>query len=343
MFDNKGAPFRLPFFFAALFLSAIGLATWKASQQPDHIEIQSSLAPPVPHELEREAPWHLTEMLPGIGKLAASPSLAALPDGSLAAAWIAISRSEEIGRPEQAAIWFSLRSAKGNTWAPPVPIATREDTAGALFAHIRQIDAPVLQARNGVLHLWFVAKGFAGSGWHQLVHRLSADGGKHWSRPQAITRHPLTLPGDATNQTPIALNHGETALPVSSERFHEQQAWLHLDQQGRILARHWEPKPKRPNLQAESRHALLRLRNGKLLLVGNPAGSLNALTLWLGNDQGKWQKMKTLESAADPGAHFTQPALSQGRDGSIHLAYVWREQGIRLRSFNMAWILEGSQ
>ena len=329
----------------AVFVVALAAASWHANQVPAHPGFPPESAaeqPSPPTGSTGRGGWQTSEMLPGIGKDPGAPTLAALPNGQLAAAWTAVSRSEEIGRPEQAAIWFSLRTAHG--WQEPVPIATRETTAGALFAHIRQIDTPILQEHDGVLHLWFAARGFAGARWHQLAHRLSADSGKHWSPVQAISHHPLALPGHPAGQPAHQLNYGEIAFPTTQAAPDQQQAWLRIAPEGRILSRFWQPPPELPERHAASPYAQLELGNGQKILVGNPPTGSNSLVLWLHNgDTSGWKKMKTLESANDPQADFSQPSLALAPDGSIHLAYTWRGQGIRLLSFNRDWINGDSQ
>lgn len=328
-----------------VFLLALGAAWWHANQDPRtpgfSFKASAELLS-LPSGASESRAWETSEMLPGIGKHPRAPSLATLPDGQLAAAWSAVSRSEEIGRPEQATIWFSLRTANG--WQEPVPIATREEAAGALFAHIRKIEAPILQEHEGVLHLWFAAKGFAGARWHQLAHRVSADGGKHWSQVRGISHHPLGLPGPPSGQPAKMLSNGEIAFPAIHDSSDNQQAWLRIRPEGGIAGRFWQPQPELPARHEASHYALLQVKNGQTILVGNPPSGLNTLAIWLqsGKEAG-WKKMKILESANDPQAHFGQPALALAPDGSIHLAYTWREQGIRLRSFSFDWITEGER
>jgi predicted neuraminidase len=89
--------------------------------------------------------------------------------------------------------------------------------------------------------------------------------------------------------------------------------------------------------------AALRLPSGRLLLAGNPESGRASLRLWLSADSGSnWQPSRVIEEAADGAADFSQPALLLGRDGRIHLAYRWRQQGIRLLSFNEAWMDGGA-
>ena len=107
--------------------------------------------------------------------------------------------------------------------------------------------------------------------------------------------------------------------------------------------RSWQPGEALAVANPNSPVALLRLKSGRLLLAGNPAGGRQAIELWLSADQGKtWQASRTVESAPDGGADYSNPALLLGRDGRIHLAYDWRRQGIKYVAFSEAW-LDGGQ
>ncbi len=101
----------------------------------------------------------------------------------------------------------------------------------------------------------------------------------------------------------------------------------------------WPADAALPLPNPNSSVALLRLASGRLLLAGNGAGNRNQLLLWLSDDAGKtWRLTRTVESDADELAEFSYPALLQGRDGRIHLAYTWRRQGIKHAVFSEAWL-----
>jgi predicted neuraminidase len=90
--------------------------------------------------------------------------------------------------------------------------------------------------------------------------------------------------------------------------------------------------------------ALVRLPSGRLLLAGNTAAGQGSLALWIGDATAKeWHLARTVESAADGAADFSEPSLLSAPDGWIHLAYSWRRQGIRYMSFSEAWLDGGNQ
>lgn len=146
----------------------------------------------------------------------------------------------------------------------------------------------------------------------------------------AVTAQPAVAVIDANNALtvlrPAGSAPGTASMATSSDG---GQHWTALD----------APAVPNPNTSV----ALLRLKSGRLLLAGNPAAGPQALQLWLSVDQGKtWQVSRTLESAPDGGARFTNPALLLGRDGHIHLAYDWRQQGIKYATFTEAWLDGGT-
>lgn len=102
---------------------------------------------------------------------------------------------------------------------------------------------------------------------------------------------------------------------------------------------HWQALPPLPVGNPNSSLALLRLADGRLLLAGNALGGRNVLQLWLSADTGQhWRHLRDLENSADAGAEFSYPALLQGRDGRIHIAYTWQRQTIRHAVFTPAWL-----
>ena len=89
--------------------------------------------------------------------------------------------------------------------------------------------------------------------------------------------------------------------------------------------------------------ALLRIKDGRLLLAYNPqAANRNKLALSISTDEGRsWSAPRLVEDAAG-GEEFSYPALLQGRDGTIHLAYTWQRRTIKHLAFAPGW-LEGAK
>ncbi len=321
-------------------------------------------------------------MLPGMGETAGTPSLTRLADGRLACAW----RSSSEGKHEQTTIWFSTRESTG--WSEPRPIANREYTAGAIFAHIQRIDSPIIHQHGDLLHLWYAATGVAGHAGQTIIHSLSNNGGLHWTTPARLQTSPFGNNGMLLRAPPIPLDDGGLALPLSQHLFSPHGEWLRLTANGQILekarmphdvpsshpaalaldtnraiallqdgtaerlravssdngGRSWQAIdfPALPN--PDSPVALVRLPSGRLLLAGNTAAGRGNLALWIGDANAReWRLARTIESAADGAADFSEPSLLAAPDGWIHLAYNWRRQGIRYMSFSEAWLDGGDQ
>lgn len=107
---------------------------------------------------------------------------------------------------------------------------------------------------------------------------------------------------------------------------------------------HWTAGDALPIRNPNASIALLRLRSGKLLLAANPDAGRNVLRLFVSTDDGQtWQASRTVAESSDGGAEYSYPALLQGKDGRIHLAFTWLRQGIRHASFTEAWLMEADR
>jgi predicted neuraminidase len=91
----------------------------------------------------------------------------------------------------------------------------------------------------------------------------------------------------------------------------------------------WRALPNLPIVNEDSFAALLRLRDGRLLLAANPAPgkARNPLVLFISEAGDKvsgdsWKVLCTVERSAGGDDNFAYPSLLQSRDGLIHLAYA---------------------
>ncbi len=299
---------------------------------------------------------------------AESASLTQLADGRLAAAWSLPG--------EQPAIAFSILERNG--WQAPGLIANRESTAGSTFAFSRRIDAPVLHAEGGWLHLWYAAHAVDARALAEMHHLESTDSGKRWQPPRSLNT------GTPSGYRPVA-----PALPLAdgglglSGLSGGDAAWFRFSPSGQLLEKSrlasdtdvhhlavTALSPRRalallradatPHLQrqisdnaglawqagetsdlalARAPFALTRLQDGRLLLAGHPAGDSATLALWLSADDGvHWQAARTLSQAAEGASDFAFPALLTARDGRVHLIYRERGQGLRHLVFTPAWL-----
>jgi predicted neuraminidase len=355
-----------------LFIGALAGAFWRAPRPA-----APAFAPPPAATPSTLPALFVNEMIWRDAALtAAAPNLTELPDGRIAAAWLA-------GPADAMTVHFSVRDRGG--WRSPAPIATPESTAGGTFARIGTLGNPVLHAEGSWLHLWYASSTLGSS----INHSVSTDGGKSWSKPARLPTSPLANFGGAVRTAPVPLADGGLGLPISHDFIGQHGEWLRLSPTGQILdkarlpatdatlqpavaaldeqralavlrdagpapgsvrvattdngGQRWQIGDALAMANPNASVALLRLKSGRLLLAGNPTGGRQALLLWLSTDQGKtWQEARTVETAPDGAADYGNPALLLGRDGRIHLAYDWRRQGIKHVVFSEAW-LDGGQ
>ena len=355
-----------------VFSAALAGAFWRAPAPgaPGFAPPPTAAASTLPALFVNEMLWRDAELA------AAGPNLTELPDGRIAAAWLA-------GAADAMTVRFSVRERDG--WRPPVQVASHESTAGGTFARIGRLGNPVLHAEGSWLHLWYASSTLGSS----INHSVSTDGGKSWIKPARLQTSPFANFGSTVGAAPVPLADGGLGLPISHDFIGRHGEWLRLSATGQILDKarlpsaagtlqpavaaldeqramavlrdagpapgsvrlattdnaglRWQEGEALAVANPNSPVALLRLRSGRLLLAGNPASGRQSLALWLSADEGKtWRQARTVDSAPDGGADYADPALLLGRDGRIHLAYDWRKQGIKVAVFSEAW-LDGGQ
>lgn len=292
---------------------------------------------PLPPRIGTLAPEMSAQSLPTAAPLAGPASLAVLADGRLAAAWLA-SPEEDAAN---GAIWFSVLTR--GVWQPPHRAATRESTAAGTFARLERLGRPQLYVEGSWLHLWYESLPLGEWAGGAIVHSLSTDGGKTWSKPERLGLSPLAALGNRLDGPPEALTDGGLRLPVTTG-WTRTRSDLRLSATGRIVEKTRLARPPGDEpCHAELPDARLRLASGRWLLAGNPPSGSQNLQLWLSNDDGRsWVPRRTVESAADAAAEFSSPQLAQTRDGRIHLLYTARRQAIRHLQFSEAWLDGGA-
>ncbi len=365
-------PFSLHPLALLAFAVALAGALWRAPTPgaPGFAPPPAAVASTLPARCVNEMLWR------DAGLAAAAPNLTELPDGRIAAAWLA-------GPEDAMTVHFSVRDRGG--WRRPVLIATPESTAAGTFAQIGRLGNPVLHGEGSWLHLWYASSTLGSS----INYSLSTDGGKSWTKPARLPISPLANFGGTVRAAPVPLADGGLGLAISHDFIGQHGEWLRLSATGQILdkarlpattatlqpavaaldeqraiavlrdagpvpgsvrlattdsgGRRWQAGETLAVANPNTSVALLRLKSGRLLLAGNPASGRQALLLWLSADQGKtWREARTVEAAPDGGADYGNPSLLLGRDGRVHLAYDWRRQGIKHVVFSEAW-LDGGQ
>jgi predicted neuraminidase len=240
----------------------------------------------------------------------ASPTLTELPDGRIACAWLA-------DTDDTNAVWFSVRDRQG--WRAPGRIATRESTAGTLFARTDRLDTPVLHAEGGWFHLWYVSTAVGNDVGRSLNHTVSTDGGASWSKTTRLPIAPWPMVGTRLSAPPIPLEDGGLALPVSYEGIARHAGWLRLTATGQIID---QPRMGDSNGHLPS----VAVQNGQTalaVLAARPA-SVTAITA----DGGiSWKAGDTLTVPTGDLPH----ALIRLRSGRLLLAVNGNNEGKTLQ------------
>lgn len=146
-------------------------------------------------------------------------SVTRLADGRPAVAWL------DNGDAESAAIWLAIHD--GKAWREVGRIASRESTAAAAFMHAQGLGHPILWAEGGWLHLWYEAYPLSRGAGASIMHSISTDGGRNWSRTERLESSPF---GAHLGQTPRSLADGGLLLPLAPEG-----SWLRLAATGQVI------------------------------------------------------------------------------------------------------------
>lgn len=145
-----------------------------------------------------------------------------LADGRLALAWL------DNGDAESAAIWLAIHDGKG--WREVGRIASRESTAAAAFMHAQGVGRPILWAEGSWLHLWYEAYPLGRGAGASIMHSVSTDGGRNWSRTQRLESSPFGGFGSRLGQIPRPLADGGLLLPLAPDG-----SWLRLAATGQVI------------------------------------------------------------------------------------------------------------
>ncbi len=320
-----------------LFGLALAGAFWRAPAPAS-----PAFVTPPPAQASTLPPVLSGEMLPKIARSSFQVSLTELPDGRIAAAWLAGDPDE----PAEFAIWLSRLDPAG--WSTPQVIANRGSTAGGTFAHVRGIGDPLIYAEGSWLHLWYSSYTLGGEAGSSLNITTSTDGGANWSKPRKLQTTPLANLSTRTYGAPLPLADGGIGLPLSHDFIARHGEWLRLSADGRILEKSrmpqtaaslqpavaalgersalavlrdasptagkvrvattedggatWSTGTALPIDNPNSPVALLRLKSGRLLLAGNPPPGREALRLWISADQGQSWQASRGIEAAADGA-----------------------------------------
>jgi predicted neuraminidase len=168
-------------------------------------------------------------------------------------------------------------------------------------------------------------------GWRVHFER-SVDGGASW------VAQPPVHDGVAIGaiQPSLLLHGGERLQAIGRTR------------QGRLFVcwsedagRTWGPLSLSGFPNPNSGSDAVTLADGRHLLVSNPVErGRSPLTVAVSRDGLDWTKALVLED--EPGAEFSYPAVIQGSDGKVHVAYTWKRARIRHAELDLADLAKSS-
>jgi predicted neuraminidase len=166
-------------------------------------------------------------------------------------------------------------------------------------------------------------------GWRVQMER-TADLGKTWA-----TTGPLATEGTVGAIQPSVLFHPEGRLQILCRTQQRRIAEAWSDDGGKS----WTPLKLTELPNPNSGIDAVTLRDGRHLLVYNPTSlGRTPLAVAVSRDGKAWQKVLTLES--DPG-EYSYPAVIQGDDGTVHVAYTWKRQRVKHVALDPSKLSEG--
>ena len=247
-------------------------------------------------------------MLPAYSASAHSVSLAALPDGRIAATWFAGSREGA------ADVVIVMSVLAGNTWSAPRLIVDRAEVQRSTGRLIRKLGNPVLWIDpQGMLHLWFVSVSYGGWAGSSINHIASKDGGASWGPVTRLITSPFFNLSTLVRNPPLPLSDGGIGFPVYHEFIAKRAEWLRLDSAGRVVDKARIPSSNKifqPAVAAlDAQHALAVLRDA------GPAHRIHSST---SDDGGQSWQAATATALPNPDAGI---ALLRLIDGNLLLAW----------------------
>ena len=216
-----------------LFLAALaGVLTLVLQGRPDPTGFSASeyqLEAPAPAQPVFERHFVFTESpTPSVH----SGTLAQLPGGELLAAWFGGSREGAA----DVAIWGARRA--GDDWSEPFVITDRAASERELRRSLRKLGNPVLFVDSQQrLWLFYVTVSIGGWSTSSISFKRSFDRGQSWEPAQRLVTSPFANLSTMVRNQPLQMNDGNIALPVYHELAAKFGEVLHLDPEGRVLAK----------------------------------------------------------------------------------------------------------
>lgn len=294
-------------------------------------------------------------------------SIAALPDGTLLAAWGAGTRE----LATDTAIYLARRPP-GGAWGEVSVVA---DQPGRPDANcVLHVDD------RGVVRLFYVE--ILGTTFCEgrVILRRSDDGGRTWSSARLAIPAPCTM----IRNKPIVLRGGRWVLPAYVQALYATQCWISDDDaetwrngdllltwptnlQAALVERFdgtlwaltrrsgadsftwqaesrdggvsWTLRPRHDLLNPDSALDLLRHSSGAWIVAYNDSPTQRApLVVRVSRDDGEtWSPAKII---ADGDGRYAYPSLTESPDGRIHLAYSDDGPAIAHAEMTLSWLTE---
>ena len=175
-----------------------------------------------------------------------------------------------------------LSTANAGQWSPESTIFDRTTIERGLMRYVKKLGNPVIaRAPDGSLVLWMVNVSLGGWAGSAISWSRSADEGVSWSEPRRLVTSPFLNISTLVKSPPVALEGGQTALPVYHEFVRKFAEILRLDAQGQVV-----DKIRIPGSQASLQPVLL-VQNPALAQIYMRSAGTPVVTISKTTDAGK--------------------------------------------------------
>jgi len=219
---------------AVVALNLLPLArSWRNT--PTGPPAEFAVAPPVLASATNDAPNLTTEFLDPAFRTPSVhvASLCEVAGGRLLATWYGGPREGH----QDVAIYLASREAGAAQWSPARPLVTRDSAARELDRYVRKVGNAVIFS-DGSERVWLLYVSIAAGGWSgsSLNLKLSADGGRTWSRSERLTLSPFFNVSELAKNQPAPLRDGGWCVPIYHELFGKFPELLWLPASGSARA-----------------------------------------------------------------------------------------------------------
>jgi predicted neuraminidase len=260
---SRASAGRIGLLVAALLVFAIAFARFGA-RPPAPGFLVAATGAPAPG---REAPlYRSVDVSHGKTPFAHSAAAVEVPGRGLLAFWYAGSREGS----SDSVIYQSQFDAAAGNWNDERIVIDRLTLESALQRSIRKIGNPTaIRDREGRLWLFFVSASIGGWAGSAVNMMRSEDGGRRWSAPRRLVTSPFLNISTLVKGAPFLYDDGSIGLPVYHELIGKFGELLHLDGDGRVLAKQrlaWGKDSLQPVILPSSASEAL----GLMRYAGNP-------------------------------------------------------------------------